>query len=118
MAERTEKLILIPRYSTFAGAGDYWMKPIPARRYATAIVAAWRSAGVGASVLASVAIEQSTDLQNWYSCGSSLSPSAGSETDGSFDFTADWFRVKVTIGGTDPLVTLWSVGDFVVREGA
>lgn len=120
MGDRTEKLILLPRYTTLCGADGrfYYSKPVPARRYAQAEICAWRSVGLG-SPTPILRIEQSHDLVRWFAADTDLTLTNGDEeVIGSFGFVADWFRVRVSLGGSNAACTLWAVGDFVVREGA
>ena len=115
MAERTERVVLVPRFTSFVGVRTFVSQPMSVRRFVSAWLTAWRSDGIG-SPSVQVAVEQSTDLLSWYSAGTAAQPAANDEDSEQLNFDADWMRVVVTVGGTDPAVTVWAVGDFVARE--
>ena len=48
--------------------------------------------------------------------GAAAQPAANDEDTQQVNLDAEWMRVVVTLGGTDPAVTAWAIGDFVARE--
>jgi hypothetical protein len=112
-----DKVILLPRYTTLVGATDFITAPINVRPYATANISVWRGAMLGTTPTFSLVIQESPDLTEW-STLESYSTGAGSEDTKSVTFTMDWIRVKVTIGGAQPGVSCWAVGEFARREVA
>jgi len=116
MSDNVRKLILLPRYTTYAGARTYLTQPFWIHDFARADLMAFIGAMIGSSATVSIQIQESPDLDLWIDNGSAFT-SAG-EAIGSFELAHDWMRVAVTLAGTDPAVSLWLVGNFVERAKA
>lgn len=109
-----DKLILLPRFTTFAGATTFETPPMNVRAYGFALIDLALAGALGSPLAGlSVAVEESPDLGIWQLVGT-LAP--GSATQVAFAF--EWMRLKVTVTGTDPVVSCWSVGNFVRRQVA
>lgn len=116
MSPDVTRIVLLPRFSTFVGAQTYTSQPVRARDFASANIAFWRTAAMGASPTVAIAVQQSADLQLWWELETDSDPDADAETTLSPSFTMDWMRFTLTLGGTAPALTCWAVGDFLVRK--
>lgn len=120
MAGVQTPVVMLPRYSTYAGAEDFVTIAMDVTAYVTATLNVWRAALVGTSPTFAIAFEESTDQNNWTACtvspASTPDPGADTETQYTVTLAKRWFRVKVTLGGTDPVSTCWCVGFFEERE--
>jgi len=111
-------LVLLPRYTTYAGAGTYTTIAMDVTEYQTAIVNAWRGVLNGAGATFGISFEESTDQVNWTTCtnGSGGDPGPGSEAQYTPDLKKRWFRVKVVLTGTEPVTVMcWAVGFLEMR---
>ncbi len=117
MAEITERLVLVPRFTTLGATGVFYFKPINVRAYYAANVTAWRGRPRGTSVDLTIDMQASYDLVNWDDWGGSLDPSADDEQTELLTIDREWLRVRVTITGSDSVAnTIWVVGEFTARE--
>lgn len=114
MPHEVERLSLVSRFTTIIGASIVRTKPIDIQRYASANLVAWAGAANGSGTGLSVQAQESMDLNTWRDVGSALSPVAGEAT-GERDFEQRWFRLELTLIGTDAAVTCWATGEFVLR---
>lgn len=120
MAGVLTPVVMLPRYTCYSGAGSFTTIAMDVTSYVTATLSAWRSALVPAagSPTFALAFEESTDQVSWVAC--TVSPSQPDPTSTETQYTVTlkrrWFRVKVTLGGTDPVATCWCVGFFEDRE--
>jgi len=109
-------LVLLPRFSTYAGADDFHTVAMDVTEYSSAIVNVWRGKHVSAtSPTFGVTFQESTDQINWTTCsGTTANSDPGQDTEVQYTatLTKRWFRIKVTIGGTSPapVCTCWAVG--------
>ena len=114
-AQTTRRLVLLPRFTTLVGAGTYYTKPVSIRPYGEAILSVWRGPDRGTSPTFNVVAQVSRDLASWANA-QTFSPSSSTESTATFDVDAEWMRLRLVVGGTDPSVTSWCVGEFVERE--
>ena len=112
MEAMVEKVLLLPRYTSFVGAGTRLTQPMNVRAYASAIVTFTFVAGLGAGPTVLISLQESPDLEIWTDVGDTLAHG----TPESRTFKFEWIRLKLVISGTDPAFTCWCVGDFVLRE--
>lgn len=109
-----DKLILLPRFTTFAGATTFETPPMNVRGYGQALIDLMLVGALGSPAAAlAVEVQESPDLGIWRDIGTLVS---GSTTNVVFSF--EWVRLKVTVSGADPAVTCWSVGNFIRRQAA
>jgi hypothetical protein len=107
-------LVLLPRFSTFAGQSTFVTIAMDVTEYSAGIVNCWRGKLLGSSPVFTLTFEESSDQVTWATCGgtnvSGYDP--GEETEGQANATLvkRWFRVKVILGGTTPAATCWAVG--------
>ncbi len=121
MAGELVPLVLLPRYTTYAGADDYTTIGMDVTAFHKAIVNVWRGVDVASagSVTFGANFEESTDQDNWTACSvtpASSTVTASSEVQFTVTITKRWFRIKVSVAGTDPVVTCWAVGFLEARE--
>ncbi len=115
MADR-EKIILIPRYTSFVGLGTFYTPPIRVRDYCRADVTFWRGAGFGTNMTLYAVIDGSPDLSVW-STLANFQTTPDSEHTVSMDLTTDWIRAGVIVAyGSDVAFSGWMVGNFERRE--
>jgi hypothetical protein len=109
-----DKLILLPRFTTFAGATTFETPPMNVRGYGQALLDLMVAGRLGAPPAGlAVTVQESPDLGIWQGVGT-LVP--GATTEVSFSF--EWMRLTITVSGPDPAVTCWCVGNFVRRQAA
>jgi len=119
MAGELVPLVLLPRYSAYSGAGDFTTIGMEVTDYEQAIVNIYRGPLIGTSPTFGVTLEESTDQQTWSTCAGTTAgydPTSGVEGQQTATLKKRWFRVKVTLGGTSPVVTCWALGFLMLRE--
>jgi hypothetical protein len=119
MAGELVPLVMLPRYSSYIGAGDFYTIGMEVSDYTSAIVNTWRGAMLGSSPTFGITFQESTDQVNWTTCGGTTAasdPGASTEAQYTATLTKRWFRVKVTLGGTNPAVSCWAIGFLEMRE--
>ena len=120
MAGRNVPIVLIPRFSTYAGQTTCWSQSIPVSAYASVKFDFWNATMNGAPAAGvQLDIEQSNDNQTWETCsgGSPFVRGPGTgQTQLSAVLNKAWMRFGVTPLGTQPAVTCWAQGFFELRE--
>jgi hypothetical protein len=124
MAGKLVPLVMLPRFSSFAGINEFTTIPVDVTGYSRAILTCWRGPirePTGATV--GFTCQESSDQETWVACaGTNTSFDPGDGVEGVADATLKrrWFRVKLSLSGTGPEhnvhVTGWSVGHLVQRE--
>lgn len=114
MPQEVERIVLVRRYTTLVGTAPFHTKPRNIRRFASANVVAWAGEGTGTNPEIMIQIQESSDLNIWRNVGGAFSPSAGEAT-GQREFTLPWMRLLMFLTGTDPAMSCWVIGEFVVR---
>lgn len=113
MEANVDRIILLPRFTSFAGEGTFLTAPLNVRQYGRAILYYAHVAALGASGTdVDVVVQQSPDLEIWADIGDPLGHDASEER----GFRFEWIRLKLVVTGLDPGFTGWCVGDFVRRE--
>ena len=116
--KRVRRAVVFPRFTGFVGTTALYSAPVDVGRYSDGIFVAWRGTGIGSTPASVVfTVQQSTDLDVWVD-GSTISPSADSESVLSLGLTYPWMRVKAVVSGSDPGVCGWVVVELVMREGS
>lgn len=124
MAGELVPLVLLPRYTTYAGKvgsgdGDFFTTiAMDVTQYESAIVNFWRGniIGTAGSPVFIVKFEESTDQVSWTECAGSPDgatityPVANVEIQYTLALKKRWFRIKVRLGDDDNIVTCWAVG--------
>jgi len=108
-------LVLLPRYSTFAGPSVFMTIAMDVTEYQTAIVNCWRGILNGASTpTVQFTFQESSDQVTWTTCsGTNVSGfDPGQEAEGQAEATLSkrWFRILVALTGDTPSITCWAVG--------
>src|SRR5437868_10911804 len=103
-------LVLIPRYTTYAGANtDFTTIGMDVTDYVKATVSFWRGPFIGTAVGITINFEESMDQLNWTTCSGGPYTSSGAAAEDQFVpiITKRWFRIKITLTGTGPVLTCW-----------
>jgi hypothetical protein len=112
---QVRKLVLLPRFTTYAAASTriFHTAPINVREFASAIITVWRGPAIGSSTPGlGVFVRQSSDLQIWNNLGSA---SAEGETTIEVSFDFEWMRLEIGLTGEPVACTCWAIGDFATR---
>ena len=121
MAGELVPLVMLPRYSTFAGATTFTTIAMDVTEYSKAILNVWRgpmSVGDGFALRC----QESTDGTNWSDCVPvspttwPVDPGADTEAQYEAELRKRWFRVELIVTGSDPTVSCWAVGFLERRE--
>ena len=117
MAGTLVALVMIPRYTTLSGPTTFQTVAMDASDYEKAIVDLWRSAGANLGTFA-VNFEESTDQNTWTTCagGPYTDPGANAQSQFQPEMTKRWFRITITLTGSNCVATLWCVGFLMMRE--
>jgi hypothetical protein len=99
-------LVLVPRFSSFAGANTFTTAALRVSDYATANVALWR--GPLKTGTFSAQFEVSHDGQDWDPEGTAIT-TADDSTERSMTLTKRWLRLKIVLTG-DAAITCWCTG--------
>ena len=106
MAGELVPLVLLPRYTTYAGADTFTSIGMDVTPYSKAIVNVWRGNLIGTSGTVGVTLQESTDQTNWTTCtGTSPDFDPGADTEDQYEAT-----------GTNVAVTCWAIGFLEMRE--
>ena len=123
MAGELVPLVMIPRYTTYAGAADYATVGMDVTEYDSAILNIWRGEIVVNSASPTPAFkvncEESTDQNSWSTCDGTTADTAvaqGQEKQFVPALNKRWFRVRITVAGDLPVVTCWAVGYLEQRQ--
>lgn len=124
MAGNLVPLVMVPRYTAYAGATEFTTIGMDVTAYERSILNVWMAPLVGETTPAptlAIAFEESTDQVVWSACDTSPSPSgtppaANTEIQYVSTLKKRWFRVKITLGGGNPVATCWVVGFLEERE--
>ncbi len=118
MAGELIPLVLIPRYTTYAGDSTFTTIAMDVTEYSKAIVNTWRGKLLDNAGSFSIAFEESTDQDSWTTCTGSTSADPGSETEAQYtpELKKRWFRAKVTLTGTSQGASCWAIGFLELRQ--
>ena len=106
-------LVMVPRFSTYIGSGEFASLGIDVSKFVEARVHVWRGEMSGTGILAlTVKFEESTDRVVWFDCDGGAPLAIPEDDETSFDLTLSrqYLRIVPTVAGTDPAVTLYAVG--------
>ncbi len=109
--------VLLPRYTTYCGAGTYTTIAMDVTEYQAAIMNVWRGVLNGGGAV-TFSFEESTDQVTWTTCtnGSGGDPGADTEAQYTPELKKRWFRIKVAVTGSEPVtLTCWAVGFLEMR---
>jgi len=109
---------LLPRYSSFFGAAAYATAPMNVEAYCKGTMTLWRGPLPGTSTPTFKAyFEDSHDGVVWTPFNpSGEDPGEDVAMVVRFDLQRRWLRVRVVLGGTDPAVSCFAVGNLELRN--
>lgn len=113
MSKSQSSIAFLPRFTTLVGATSFATMPIEASKLNSLRLQVWRGDLVGSGATFAVYIEESLDGEIWSqgpSAPTGYDPGAGQAKFFDYCFQLRWFRVRVDLGGTDPMVTCWAEG--------
>jgi hypothetical protein len=117
VAGRSVPIVLIPRFTTFLGMGNYDSEPIPVAEYAAAVITVWRGFLIGTSPGFAVHFFEANDNTLWAPCpGSSGDPGTNIEAVFTATLSKAWMFVRVVLAGTGAGATCWAEGFMELRE--
>ncbi len=119
MSQATALIAMLPRFTTLVGATSFTTTPMDVFGLDSVQLQAWRGAMRGTDPTFAVYFEESLDAENWTqgpSTPMAFDPGEGEAQFFNYCFQLRWFRVRVELGGTDPMVTCWVEG--VLRSGS
>lgn len=135
MASEPVLVALLPRFTALnanAPSGTFYTEPMDVSAFASVVLTAWRSHGLQTgyppwvppggqppSLEATVefALEASPDMETWSALGAAFTPATPeSEVTATREFSVRWMRLKTTVSGDWPGITVWINGIFVPRE--
>jgi len=112
-------IVLIPRFTTFAGKDTYFRtQAIAVTEYESIEVFIWRGDLDSGGWNANFAVEESMDQQSWTTVLSTV-PTAKSELRATGTLTKSYIRASFWLDapGTDfPIVTAYAVGNLIRRR--
>ena len=115
---RVVRIVIFPRYTALIGGPATYSGPLDMRPFSEGVLTGWQGTGLGTTpATVEFTVQQSADLEFWHD-GTPFSPaSANSEVTATPVVGLPWMRVKADVAGADPGVSVYLVGDFVLREG-
>jgi len=113
MAGELVPLVMLPRYSTFAGGStEFTTIAMDVTEFENAILNCWRGPLVGGGDF-QLTFQESTDQTSWSTCAGTTAdwdPGASTEDQVTAQLKKRWFRVKLNLTAASPVVTCWIVG--------
>lgn len=120
MAGAESALVLIPRFTSFVGEGEFATAPLDVSAFGSAQIELWRGPLVGSSSGATFRayLEESLDGVSWQPPSLSAQahdPGPSASLVLSHIFSLRWFRIRVVLAVTPPgtgkpVVTCWAEG--------
>lgn len=117
MAGSQIPLILIPRFTTFAGPEIYRGLPLDVTAFSRLTLTIWSGFQPGTSPVVTMWLQGSFDRQKWDDITSppwAVAP--GAEIDVANDLTAPWVRYVLSVAGAGSMLTCWAQGFAILRE--
>ena len=116
-------IVFLPRPTTLVGASSFATQPLDCSRFGSAQFQLWRGPMAGTAPTFLAYLEESLDAEHWVlgpSTPTGFDPAADDPTLTrpklfSYGFRLRWFRLRVELGGTAPVVTCWAEG--LLRDG-
>ena len=126
MAGELVPLVMIPRFTTYCGAGSFETVPLLVAAYSRATLTVWRGKLVGnwtpsggSAATFSLVFQGSHDANTWVDLTTAITtPDVSSKVE--FDLNCRWLRVSVVLTTTLPsplvgAITCWAAGSLVRR---
>ena len=116
-------MVVLPRFTSYVGAGSFTMEPMPVVTFDKGQVLFWRGPLVGgaASDPFRAYFEESHDAVIWSEAATTPSqPVTTADTSGTFSihFKKRWFRIRVELAANASgvvAISLWMVGELERR---
>ena len=115
----TIPVVLLGRYTTIAGEGDFTSVPISVAGYSKIELTVWRGEFADAGYGYRLALEESMDQDTWEELAV-ITPTSAGETPITEDLSRSWLRVIVNLAqsGSDfPVIATYAVGLLIARLG-
>ena len=112
MSEVQGSIAFLPRFTTLVGATSFATTPIDASKLNSLQLQIWRGEVRGGGSFTAY-VEESLDAENWSQGPSApvgFDPGPGLTKFVNYCFQLRWFRVRIDLAGTDPMVTCWAEG--------
>lgn len=125
MAGKLVPLVILPRYSSFAGRDMFTTVPVDVTDYARAILTCWRGPlKEPANATIAFICQESSDQVTWETCtGTNVSFDPGESVEGVTDATLKrrWFRMTLSLQSSATYqnlldVSCWAVGHLEQRQ--
>jgi hypothetical protein len=118
MPGRSVPVVIVPRWTTFSGPGDFFSMPLAISAYDRLVLSYMRGNLVGTTPGLLLLCQESNDLDAWTDCGGSTPSSSVPfvEDQFTFDLTKAWLRFGVSPVGASTSVTCYAMGFFELRE--
>lgn len=110
-------LVLVPRYTTYAGPADFTTIGVDVTEYSEASIAVWRGNLAGAPGTFALNFQGSLDQKTWGNLlGSDQDPGALTEVLYEFQLKLPYLRMILKLTGTDAVVTAYACGYLRARQ--
>lgn len=118
MAGDRVPIVLIPRFTTYAGASTFFSYALEVGAYSELTLTAWRAPLVGSGAVFQLSVEESLDRTEWQDCAGSqdVDPGTNVEAPYAWPLTQRWMRTRLVLAGSSPVVTCWAQGFLIRRE--
>lgn len=113
MAGNLVPLVLVPRYTTYAGDDTFVTVGMDVTQFQNALVSFWRGNLLGTAPSLACYLEESSDQLSWTECAGITQPFTGStsaEVQYVVELKKRWFRIRVVLTGGDAVLTCWAAG--------
>lgn len=118
MAGERIPIVIIPRFTTFAGASTFFSYALEVSEYSELQLTLWRAPLVGSGAVFQLSTQQSLNRSDWQSCPGSQDVDPGTNLESAYAWPLDtqWLRTKLVLSGSGPVVTCWAQGFLIRRE--
>src|SRR5688572_18319562 len=113
-------LVFLPRYTTLVGAAEFTTAPLDVSGQAGTQFQVWRGPirASGGSPAFTLYLEESLDAATWAlgpSTPQAFTIAENATVFFAYSFRLRWFRLRVVVAGTNPMVSCWAEG--ILRAG-
>ena len=118
MASQRVPIVLVPRFNTFASTGTFPTVGLDVTDFSSAVISVWRGNVLGTAGGFGITFQESSDQEQWSTCSGTnpdMDPGAFDEHTYSFDLQREFFRARVKLTGTAPVVTCYAAGFLLMR---
>jgi hypothetical protein len=118
MAQVRVPLVLLPRFTTLAGAQAFYSLAIDITAYQQLDLTLWRGPLLGTSPTFAAFVYESLDREHWFEASGlqGVDPGTATETAYVWVLTRRWLHFRVELTGTSPVATCWAAGFLSKRE--